>query len=401
MSQQLIAKPGMYLFNGNAYGTVIILPDGADSTVWQDVTEEALPAEAEKYELPELTNEATASELFADKELIDGKGNKVTGTFTIDSELSEQDDIIAQIQAALEGKAGGATAIEPTLQEKTVSPTTDSQSITPDSGYDGLSKVTVNAMPTATQATPSISVNSNGLITASATQDAGYVDAGTTSATKQLATKGYTVITPTESSQTVVPVGIYTTGDVMVDAIPSNYRDTTPVTATRNDVMAGKIFVDANGSSTGTFTIDDELNDQIDLIAQLRVALSGKAAGGNSEGTNWISIAQLPQVIADLPGYEGPSTPGGDSTGTDELVTVYYEIPENCFAVFVTHKVSHSFCVSIRYSGISSISSFSTTSIGSMVTVTDSDGTGTALQIGVNPEQAPAIYLLPIYNIPN
>lgn len=58
-------------------------------------------------ELPALSNEGSASELFSGKELIDGDGNIVTGTFTIDNELSAQDDLISQIQTALSNKATG------------------------------------------------------------------------------------------------------------------------------------------------------------------------------------------------------------------------------------------------------------------------------------------------------
>lgn len=56
-------------------------------------------------DLPELSNEGSAAELFAGKELIDGNGEKVTGTFTIDNELSTQDNLISQIQTALQNKA--------------------------------------------------------------------------------------------------------------------------------------------------------------------------------------------------------------------------------------------------------------------------------------------------------
>ena len=107
-------------------------------------------------------------------------------------------------------------APEPVLQSKEVSPSTSSQTVKPDSGYDGLSQVTVGAMPTATQATPSISVSSAGVITASATQTAGYVIAGTKSATKQLNTQAAKMVTPGTSDQTAVSSGVYTTGAVKV-----------------------------------------------------------------------------------------------------------------------------------------------------------------------------------------
>lgn len=67
------------------------------------------------------------------------------------------------------------------------------------------------SVATATQATPSITVSSAGLITAKSTQSAGYVSSGTKSATKQLTTQGAQTITPGTSNKTIAS-GRYLTG---------------------------------------------------------------------------------------------------------------------------------------------------------------------------------------------
>ena len=87
--------------------------------------------------------------------------------------------------------------------------TTSGASVVVPAGYypDEVSK----SVATATQATPSISVSSSGVITASATQSAGYVSSGTKSATKQLSTKSATTYTPSTSNQTISS-GYYLTG---------------------------------------------------------------------------------------------------------------------------------------------------------------------------------------------
>lgn len=91
-------------------------------------------------------------------------------------------------------------------------------------GADGVLRD--GAMPSVTQATPSISVSSGGLITASATQSAGKVAAGTKSATEQLTTQGEKTVTPTASEQVAVPAGVFTTGAVKVAGVnnlPAKY----------------------------------------------------------------------------------------------------------------------------------------------------------------------------------
>lgn len=41
----LTADEGKYLFNGETYGKTVVLPVGADASVWKEVTEEELPKE--------------------------------------------------------------------------------------------------------------------------------------------------------------------------------------------------------------------------------------------------------------------------------------------------------------------------------------------------------------------
>ena len=57
--------------------------------------------------------------------------------------------------------------------------------------------------------------------------------------------------------------------------------DTSDATADASEIFYGETAY-ANGEKvTGTFTIDDEIGDQISLISQIQSALEGKAAGGS------------------------------------------------------------------------------------------------------------------------
>ena len=102
------------------------------------------------------------------------------------------------------------------MKQKMIARSTLIQTITPDADYDGLSQVTVEAIPTVTQAIPSITVDPAGLIIAVATQSEGYVTAGTKSATKQLTKQLSKTVTPGTSDVVAVESGKYTTGTVYV-----------------------------------------------------------------------------------------------------------------------------------------------------------------------------------------
>lgn len=91
-------------------------------------------------------------------------------------------------------------------------------------GADG--SVITGTLSEVEQATPTISVEVDGLIVASANQSAGIVSEGIKSATKKLSTQVASVIRPGTTTKTAVAAGKYTTGEVQVegdpDLIPQN-----------------------------------------------------------------------------------------------------------------------------------------------------------------------------------
>lgn len=92
-----------------------------------------------------------------------------------------------------------------------------------------------------TQATPAITVDAAGKITASATQAAGVVAAGTKSATKQLPVQAAKTVTPSASAQTAVAKGVFTTGIITVAAVYAVIGVTYP---------SGSTVTCTNGSKT-------------------------------------------------------------------------------------------------------------------------------------------------------
>ena len=114
-------------------------------------------------------------------------GNKITGTADQTVEYLQVGGTVTKDEddyLEFDDSGGG----QPNLQSKTnVRPTTSSQTITADSGYDGLSSVQINAMPSGSAGTPvatkgSVS-NHSVSVTPSVTNTAGYISGGTKTGT--------------------------------------------------------------------------------------------------------------------------------------------------------------------------------------------------------------------------
>lgn len=208
------------------------------------------------------------------------------------------------------GVAGGGSY---ELQSKTVSPTKLQQNITPDSGYYGLSDVTVSPIPDQFQDVSSVTagagdvlankvfVTSDGTVTTGTMPNNGAVSKVLDTATKSYAIPaGYhngsgsvsittetKTATPTKSEQSITP----TTGNVLekvtVGAIPDEYQVVTGVTATAEHVLEDDVFVNTEGEEVvGTMPNHGSVSQTLDTGTT-----SFQIQAGYHDGTGSVSIS--------------------------------------------------------------------------------------------------------------
>lgn len=199
------------------------------------------------------------------------------------------------------------------LQSKTATPTKSQQNITPDSGYFGLSDVTVNAIPETYQDTSSVTATAAEVltgkifVTADGTVTPGeMINNGAVDKTLDVTTITYTIpkgyhsgtgkvqlvletktVTPTKSEQNITPTAGKVLSSVTVEAIPDKYQDVSGVTATAANVLDGSYFVTASGQKVeGTMPNNGAVSGSIDGLT----TTSYTVPAGYHNGTGTVSL---------------------------------------------------------------------------------------------------------------
>lgn len=241
------------------------------------------------------------------------------------------------------GVAGGGNY---SLQSKTVTPTKKQQNITPDSGYYGLSDVTVGMIPENFQDVSSVDataadvlankkiVSSNGTLTTGTMPNNGDVSATLhTTATSYTIPKGYhngsgkvvintatKSVTPTKAAQTVTPAAGAVLSSVTVNAIPGNFADVSDVTAAAANVLAGKTVAvpktDSSGNVTGHEIVEGTMANRGAVTQALDYSTTSYTIpAGYHNGAGKVSITLEERNITPTKSSQVITTPAGKVLG--------------------------------------------------------------------------------------
>ena len=213
--------------------------------------------------------------------------------------------------------------------------------------YAGDKQIKTGTLADVTQATPAITVDAAGKITASATQAAGVVAAGTKSATKQLPVQAAKTVIPSASAQTAVGEGVFTTGIVTVAAVYAVIGVTYPegsvctcsngsVTLTAKDTTGKAIFVipsagtwtvtAVSGSKSTSKAVSITAEGQVEIVTLTYGLYIFKNGSGLTSGysikSNSNSMISAPTVSSDTISWAGNSESGGVAFYIDPAVAL-------------------------------------------------------------------------------
>lgn len=206
------------------------------------------------------------------------------------------------------GVAGGGNY---SLQSKTATPTKLQQNVTPDSGYYGLSDVTISPIPDQYQDVSSVTagaadvltgkmiVTSEGTVTAGTMPNNGAVSKTlTASDASYTVPKGYhsgtgkvvivpeaKTTTPTKQQQSVTPTAGKVLSSVTVEPIPDEYITTEDATAAAGQILEDETAYVGGEKVTGTMPNNGSASKTLDVTTQ-----SYTIPEGYHDGTGQVEI---------------------------------------------------------------------------------------------------------------